>query len=140
MFSRGNEVQYASFIAHHLSVFWVMVVVSGCASDQLVTSDRELAMVLEPYCERVFSRTEKNYFEGDVLEMSSLASQLDAICQKRKISRAAVLASVNVEPFSNGKDCIAFALKKCGFYVDGVMFQFDGKAYVQRVRPFSAEL
>jgi hypothetical protein len=30
--------------------------------------------------------------------------------------------------------------KKCGFYVDGLMFKFDGKSYVQGVRTFSAQL
>lgn len=125
----------------HLFQF-VVVFATGCVvqAPQLAASDIELAQLMDQYSGVTINVSREEFFKNDTLDVDSLASQLDSICQKRKISRAAVLSSVRLELFFNGKDCIAFALKKCGFYVDGILFHFDGKEYVQRVRTFSAVL
>ncbi len=120
----------------------VVAFAAGCVApkEQWSTSDEEIAQLMGRYSESTISRTREDFFKVNSLEMYSLASRLDVICKKRKVSRAAVLSSVRVNPFCNDNECVVYVLKRCGFYVEGVMFQFDGKSYVQNVRIFDATL
>ena len=142
MYSNVNDRCSIAKNSHLLICALAIAIVAGCVgpSEQLPAFDEEVSQILSSYTKDRINRTEEDFFETNCLEMYSLSLRLDAICQTRKISRAAVLSSAKVEPFCNDKDCIVLLFKKCGFYVDGVMFKFDGKEYVQRVRRFRAQL
>ena len=117
-------------------------IVAGCVIpvEGLPSYDEEVSEILSQYTKDRINRTEEDYFETSCLEMDYLASRLNAVCQKRKVSREAVLAASQVEPFAYNDRTLDFAYMRHGMYVTGVEFVFSDKGCVLYVRTFNLTL
>lgn len=73
-------------------------------------------------------------------EMDSLAAQLNAVCQKRKVSRDAIMSAAQIKPFAYNDRSLDFAYMRHGFYVTGIEFVFSDKGCVLYVRTFNLTL
>jgi hypothetical protein len=92
-------------------------------------------MVMETCRECRIYNSEDEFFEN-TSDVNVLATKLNAICQTRKVSKCAVAAAAHMEPFAYNDRMIAYACMKCGMYVKGIEFFFDGNGCVRRVSPF----
>ena len=120
------------------SVLSAMVVACmvGCCGGRpapLPPWDDELGSIMAPYrvC-KVYDSPEDFYAESPE-ELFSLAARLDAVCKKRKISRCAVSAAAHAKPFSYDDSSYVYAVRRCGFVVKCIEFEFDSRGCVQRV-------
>lgn len=123
-----------------VSLMLVAAFVSGCISLRpLPSRDEEICSIMEPYrnC-KTYSKMAEYIEESS--EMVSLAARLNAVCQKRKVSRDAVMSAAQIEPFAYNDRSLDFAYMRHGFYVTGIEFVFSDRGWVLSVRTFNLTL